>query len=150
MTLWTIEKGGRPASALPRSLASCWNELDRRRSPFRDGGEFWVQGAALTRIGAPEDAERHYRNGFYQCERREWAVEAAECLRSSPPPRGRAATLPRHAHTSRRPPPRRSMNAASAIACAPCGEIDELPADPPARANDYLSRDELPAAADRA
>lgn len=150
VTQWAIEKGRASRERLAALPRESWNDFDRRRSPFRDGGEFWVQGAALTRIGAPEDAERHYWNGFYQCERREWAVEAAECLRClAALARARGDIAEARAHLEAAAATfdeRRERDRLRGVR----REIDELPADPPARANDYLSRDELPAAADRA
>lgn len=137
----------RRLAALPRES---WNDFDRRRSPFRENGEFWVQGVALMRMGAPEDAERHYWNGFYLCEQREWAVEAAECLRrlaSLAQQRGDIAEARAHlqaaAATFEEHRERDRLRAVQQ-------EIDRLPADRPSGTRDFLTRADRPAAADRA
>lgn len=78
---WTGEHAqasGRVLAAIPRAA---WNDIERRRSPFRDNGEFWEQGITLLRMGVQQEAERHYWSGFYECESRGWEVEGAECLR---------------------------------------------------------------------
>jgi hypothetical protein len=73
------------AAASWRLLASAprraWHERARRRSPFREGGEFWVRGTEMQRMGVQNEAERHYWNGFYECEHQGWDIEGAECLR---------------------------------------------------------------------
>jgi hypothetical protein len=58
-----------------------WDNHRRRRSPFREGGEFWVHGAEMLRMGGQNEAERHYWAGLYECQHRGWEIEGAECLR---------------------------------------------------------------------
>ncbi len=147
---WAVSSGQASRERLAALPREAWNDFDRRRSPFRDGGEFWVQGVALTRMGAPEDAERHFWNGYYLCQHREWPVEAAECLRrlaSLAQQRGdidearahfeaAAATFEQHRDHERLRAVRR--------------ELDGLPTSLEARAHDFLTDSDLPAAADRA